>query len=153
MFKSILVAVDRSEHGQAAAREAVDIARTQGALLSILTAYSTQLSWPATLGAVIPQEVVEEFAEGRHAEARETLAEAVASLPRGVEARTLMVEGANPASVILDEARYGGHDLIVIGSRGRGDATSLLLGSVSHHVLHHSHIPVLVVRLADLEQR
>ena len=153
MFTRILVAVDRSEHGRAAVREAVDIALTQGASLSILTVYSTLLSWPATMGAGIPQEVLDDFAQGRLAEARETLEETVASLPPGVEVHTLMIDGTNPGSVILDESERGGHDLVVIGSRGRGDATSLLLGSVSHQVLHHSHVPVLVVRIPDLERR
>jgi nucleotide-binding universal stress UspA family protein len=91
VFKSILVAVDRSEHGRAAVREAVDIALTQDASLTILTVYSTLLSWPASMGAGIPQDVLDDFAQGRLAEARETLEETVASLPPGVEARTVLV--------------------------------------------------------------
>jgi nucleotide-binding universal stress UspA family protein len=113
VFTHILIGVDGSEHGQAAIREAVDIAMTQGASLSILTVYSTLLAWPATMGAGIPQEVLDDFAQGRLAEARETLEETVASLPTGVEAHTLMVESTNPGSVILEESERGGHDLVV----------------------------------------
>src|SRR3712207_8437871 len=36
--------------------------------------------------------------------------------------------------------------LAVVGSRGRGDLAALVLGSVSHHVLHHGACPVAIVR-------
>ena len=48
-----------------------------------------------------------------------------------------------PASALLDACSEG--DLIVVGSRGLGGFRSLLLGSVSHHVLTHAPIPVVVV--------
>ena len=43
-------------------------------------------------------------------------------------------------------SKKNGIDLIIIGSRGRGAAKELFFGSVSHHVLHASSKPVLVVR-------
>ena len=54
-----------------------------------------------------------------------------------------IVEG--PAAVVLLHAATGA-DLIVVGNRGRGEIKSLLLGSVSHQVVHHAPCPVLVVR-------
>ncbi len=37
-------------------------------------------------------------------------------------------------------------DMIVIGSRGRGVTKEMIFGSTSHHVLHASHLPVLIVK-------
>jgi nucleotide-binding universal stress UspA family protein len=51
---------------------------------------------------------------------------------------------AHAVRALVDESRTAG--LLVVGSRGRGDLKSLLLGSVTHGVLHHATGPVAVVR-------
>ncbi|MFR9802429.1 universal stress protein [Pseudonocardia sp. RS010] len=60
-----------------------------------------------------------------------------------VEIRRL-VERDRPARALI--AGSTGAQLVVVGSRGRGGAAGLLLGSVSHALLHHAHCPVLVTR-------
>jgi nucleotide-binding universal stress UspA family protein len=79
------------------------------------------------------------------ATARRTLDAAVAAadthgLPAPVT-RTLAL--GNAAAALLDAAETA--DLMVVGSRGLGGFTGLVLGSVSHHVAHHSLCPVVVL--------
>ncbi|MCZ7532058.1 MAG: universal stress protein [Acidimicrobiia bacterium] len=67
----------------------------------------------------------------------------VGELPQNAQAVT--IEG-DAASTIVDYAKSVDADLIVIGSRGRGAFGSLLLGSVSHGVVHAADRNVLIVR-------
>jgi nucleotide-binding universal stress UspA family protein len=148
MFTSVLVGVDRSEHARAALTHAVDIARTQHASLTVLVAYSTLMPWGPV--APLPQEAIDEFIAGVRGEAEAIASDAKAMIPNEVKSEVIVID-ASPAQALLDQADSGNHDLIVVGSRGRGDAGSLLLGSVSHGVLSHSRVPVLVVHVPSVE--
>lgn len=55
-------------------------------------------------------------------------------------------EIGDPAAEILRVAETEGCDLVVVGSRGQGAFKSLLLGSVSDHIIHHTYCPVLIIR-------
>lgn len=55
------------------------------------------------------------------------------------------MRSGQPGDIILEVAEDG-HSLLVIGSRGLGAVSRLVLGSVSHKVVNHSKIPVLVVK-------
>jgi len=54
-----------------------------------------------------------------------------------------------PRTEILRVAEEENADVIVCGTRGMGKVRRTLLGSVSDHVLHHSHVPVVVCRHKD----
>ena len=142
MFKHILVPVDGSAPAAGALEEAIDIAQAQGARITILCVWQPFNSYAVGAQSFTPD--VHRIDQEAEAEARHTAARAKVMVPATLEAVARVARG-HPADRILDELDRGGYDLIVMGSRGRGAVRSLLLGSVSQSVLHHSTIPVMVV--------
>lgn len=64
---------------------------------------------------------------------------------KGVKADTKLLEG-NPGNELVRESETGEYELLVVGTRGMGSLKSLLVGSVSNKVVHHSKISVLLSR-------
>jgi nucleotide-binding universal stress UspA family protein len=140
VFLNILVAVDGSTHAARALDEAVDLARAQRSRLTMISV-AARPSWRYVAGpyaGMMPtQEDVDQEADATLRTARDRI---------GDDVPVTIVVGRGPvAAAILQRASAGAHDLIVMGSRGRGGAAAALLGSVSHDVLHHSRVPVLIV--------
>lgn len=139
MFKRILLAVDGSEHALRATEIAADLARSMKSELRIIVVYDPI---PSYLGEPYLQHAI----NARLTEAQEILdkaVETVGELPS--ELNTGSIEG-NPAEAIIEVARTRECDLIVMGSRGLGRLSGLLLGSTSQKVVSHAPCPVLIVR-------
>jgi len=141
VFHNILVAVDGSPHADRALSEAIDIARGARARLTIITAVAeprTGVTVALAAGAAAS------LGPALLREGDRIVRAAADRVPDDISVTTILTE--DPIrSAILNRVREGHHDLVVMGSRGRGAVRSAVLGSVSHYVLHHSPVPVLVV--------
>jgi len=139
-MKRIVVGVDGSEHAEAALELAAEEAFLRGAHLVIVCAWYAPMVMSSAI--VYPGEMF----EGLRAEAEGFVQAAVArvaELQPQVVCEGKLAEG-QAAAVLLKEAEHS--NMIVVGSRGRGGFSSLLLGSVSQQVVHHAPCPVIVVR-------
>lgn len=144
MFRHILVAIDGSHHARQALVEAIDLAQTTNATLTIMTVVPKANPWALGGGYYVPVNL-DELQEQAERNYERTLGAAIAAwVPDEMPVTGIVRRGA-VAPTIVEQAVAGHHDLVVVGSRGRGEFRSLLLGSVSHDVLQSSPIAVLVV--------
>ena len=130
----IVVGVDGSPESDEALRWAARQARLTGRGLRAVNAWHVPLSYGVTVGADHDW-----AADSHHA-----LATAVARALGEEDAAGVVREAVEdyPAPALLRAGE--GADLLVVGCRGRGGFTGMLLGSVSRHVAEHSSCPVLV---------
>jgi nucleotide-binding universal stress UspA family protein len=140
MERFIVVGVDGSEQSKHALRWALDEARRRAAALHVVHgwwAYPTlapgspiaAADWESLRGRA--DSLVHEFVAG-------TIGE-----PSDVEIDAVAVHGSAAAALV--EAANGA-ELLVVGSRGLGGFTSLLLGSVGRQCAQHAPCPVVLVR-------
>lgn len=139
-MERIVVGVDGSDASVAALRWAIAEARLRGAEVDALHAWSYPV-YGYTAG-VMPAPIInrEELADG----ARLTLDQVCDSVDAGDVVVHRVVEEGPAAALLLDAAE--GATLLVVGSRGHGGFTGLLLGSVSQHLAHHAPCPFVIVR-------
>jgi nucleotide-binding universal stress UspA family protein len=136
----IVVGVDGSENGQRALRWAMDEAALRGSVLVLVHSVEMGLSVAEPYGGGYVLQQLQE--SGRLA-----LDEATALVAaRGIEVERRLETGSIAYSLI-DASKDA--ELLVVGSRGHGGFTGLLLGSVSAACVHHAHCPVVVVRPAE----
>jgi nucleotide-binding universal stress UspA family protein len=145
MFRSIVVGTDGSDTATQAVLQAVDLARSVGAKIELVSAYEPvagqrlreerrqapeDLQW-----AINPREDVDATLETAAQVARDA----------GVTAELYARQG-DPADAILDVAEELQADLIVVGNKGMTGAKRFLLGSVPNKVSHHAPCSVLIIR-------
>jgi nucleotide-binding universal stress UspA family protein len=141
MFRNILVAVDGSPDAEQALIQAIDLAESEHARLTL---FSAVMMPPAAAYIGAGGGVAATLAADAESETQTILGTAVERVPDQVSVSSVLSSDAvRPA--LIQQIKDGDHDLVVMGSRGRGAVRSALLGSVSHYVLHHSPVPVLIV--------
>jgi nucleotide-binding universal stress UspA family protein len=131
----IVVGVDGSAPSTKAFEWATQQARLTGGSLELVTAWAVPVSYgsPLVLAGYDPQ-----------ADAHDIVAKLAANIDLPPDrVRTTVAEGA-PSAVLVASSKHA--DLVVVGSRGHGGFSELLLGSVSAHCVHHAKCPVVVVR-------
>jgi nucleotide-binding universal stress UspA family protein len=141
MFHNILVAIDGSPDADQALTQAIDLAESEHTRLMLFSALVTP---PSVAYVGVSGALTASLIGDAKAEAETILRTAVQRVPDRVSVSTVL--SSEPVrQALIHQIVTGQHDLVVMGSRGRGAVRSVLLGSVSHYVLHHSPIPVLIV--------
>lgn len=141
-IRQVVVGVDGSAESLAALRWAATYVRANGAGITAV------LSWhyPAPVGlapiGVAPAVVSEEVRANMQDALGKALTEVFGTpVPNNVHAK---VAYGHPAAVLVEESEHA--DLLVVGHRGIGAFTGMLVGSVSIHCVNHAACPVVVVR-------
>ncbi len=140
MFEKILVATDGSEHGEKAAKIAIELAKLSGGTVTAIyvadTSRTSHLPDDMLLFSIRELLLKEgnealDFVENQAKEA-------------GVNFERALVEG-NPGEEIINYAKKNGTDIIIMGSVGRTGMDKFLLGSVAEKVVRRSAVPVLLI--------
>lgn len=135
-IKSILVPVDGSPGSLAALEHAIALAEDGDTLIDAL-----HVDNPENFGSVehlssVPREELERALN-------DAVARAEARLGPRVSRRTV---SGDPVAAIVETARHGRHDLIIIGTHGRVGRLHSMVGSVAEGVVRNAPCPVLTVR-------
>jgi nucleotide-binding universal stress UspA family protein len=138
----VVVGVDGSAESVSALKWAADYAAATGATVTAV------LSWhfPAAAGIAPVGVAPKPVSDQARANMQEALDKALTEVygtatPENVQTK---LDYGHPAAVLVDESRQA--DLLVVGHRGHGAFTGMLVGSVSMHCVTNAACPVVVVR-------
>jgi nucleotide-binding universal stress UspA family protein len=140
---TILAGTDGTDWGMAAVEWAALEAQRRRTSLRIVHAFDWD--WRESRFQIGTEyvDVARQLAEAVVAEARDRARECAPDI--GI---TTDIAAGHATSLLPAAAREA--ELVVVGSRGRGGFTGLLLGSVSHHLAAHAPCPVVVIRGRDV---
>ena len=137
----IVVGIDGSETSKAALRWAVEEARLRHACVRAVHAW-----WVVPMlkpGGQLAPDAADWGAEDATEPVRAFVTETVGE-QTDVEITPIAVQGEQASAALVDAAKDA--DLLVVGSRGAGGFSGLLLGSISQQCAHHAPCPIVIVR-------
>ena len=137
----IVVGLDDSVVAEVALRTAIAYAAKLGADVDAVFVSHVPATVLAAMGGV--PTIGEEFAAAQRSQVWSRMRPIIDAAP--VTVHGIDLEGY-PPDVLIAHTDAVDADLVVVGSRGRGDLASLILGSTSHRVVNRSSCDVLVVR-------
>ena len=144
-MSGIIVGVDGSGHSQRALEWAMKEAAVRHVPLSVLTVHPAIKGY---YGGMVtgPQDV--ELTEKAQAAVREEADKALAQLD-GPHPESVTVNAVHgfPVEELINASKEA--DMVVLGSRGVGGFTRLMLGSTAGQVVQHAHCPVVIVPPED----
>ena len=146
-YKRILVPVDGSSTSKAGLREAIALAKGQGA--SLLLVHVADQHYIALMGMDSSAAGMSEVMESVKRAGRGILKSAQGVADKaGVKASAVLLETLTgpAADLIVRQAKKSGADLIVLGTHGRRGVRRLLMGSDAEQVVRNAPVPVMLVR-------
>ena len=147
-ISKILVPLDGSDNSIHALMEAISLARISNASITGIFVISSEKGTESFVEMLKPLSTLEEknYTEKQLSEANGVMGEAGKICEENsVSFQGIAAKGV-PGDKIVQYAHHKGFDHIVIGMTGKGHVGEVLLGSVSYYVIHHSDIPVTVVK-------
>ncbi len=135
--RRIVVGIDASDYSREALRWAISFSHP-GDTIELVHAWSL----PAIAGVETLDLEPEPFVEAADRLVRDAADEVLEDGQRELVDLVFSAVNGRPAGALI--AASDGAELIVVGRRGRGGFRSLLLGSVSHEVVHKARCPVVI---------
>ena len=139
-MEKLLLPTDGSMASEGAAREAINLAKTCGSKLYIISVVEI----PAFGGEFV--ETLPKMIEKLETDARgllESLKERAGK--EGVSCEALIYQGVEPYKYIVDEAAKNNVEMIIMGGRGKTGLERVMMGSVTAKVIGHAPCKVMVV--------
>lgn len=137
---NILIAIDGSDASLKALDHALNLASAMATPPTLAVMNVHDDAFARRHQKQVGKEAVDDWLAEQH---EHDLAPALARLQAvGREAGVLRLHGPLADTIVKTARDY---DLLVMGSKGRGGLSELVMGSVANRVLHHSTVPVLIV--------